>query len=115
MMKTVLRFGACAVVATAAIVAVQADHNDCLIECQQQFQEDKRACREGSTSGDAEARERLSACLDEAQTRDARRRCALLARGEERRREREKQRCDREAKERRDACRGSCRQSPVDP
>jgi hypothetical protein len=114
-MKRTVLIGAFALLATTASLVALASANDCKHECQGQFQEDKRQCRERDASDAADSSRQLDECLLAADGRADELRCEADAIRGEHRRSREKQRCDREAKQRRDACRAGCQQSPVAP
>ena len=114
-MKRMLQTGVCALIVASVPLVAFADANDCKHECQRQFQEDKRECREREAGDQADSARQFEECLRTAEGQVDERRCSLAAAREERRLSRAKQRCDREAKARRHACRADCQQSPSEP
>ncbi len=103
------------VCAPAAAGHATADPDTCKLACQEQFQQDKRECRDRELAAQDASQEEHLACVEEAGGPDDVTRCddtlgsAMAAMQQERRQ------CDREAKERRDACRAACDVSPVLP
>lgn len=115
MRSIVLLVASCALVLGATTAASMAADNDCKLECQRQYQQDKRDCRARDHDGEAQRVRRFDACLRAATDRPGLRTCSLDTVRDERLLARASQFCSRLAKQRRDACRADCDPSPTLP